>query len=169
MRARKTVALRVLQGFDRSLPPQIFTDGDEFHLGSDDPLLCIVHLSDRFSRFGAQRMAAQSRKFFEPSSGFIARICRFFERSIAIINGLHETPFILCDIAARENPWLPEWRETIAYIAGERWIAPRTARLVNTDRAVFLNCPIETLRRMLAYFAERNVDLRISAVNIYSF
>src|SRR5450432_1584535 len=62
-------------------------------------------------------------------------------------------------IAAGTNPFCPQCRQAFGYSDVQIRIAPRTARVVNTNRLVHLDFARHRLRRRERNLAEGNVDL----------
>ncbi|MCG3163193.1 MAG: hypothetical protein JMDDDDMK_04576 [Acidobacteria bacterium] len=154
----EAVALAVGQSVKRHLPSEVFTDGDEFHFGSDDAATSVMHLRDGVAGPGAQRLPAQSRKLFELASGFFACVSGFFNRAVAVVFGFDRAAFVLFHVAASDDPLAAQGGQSVAHVALERGIAPRAACVVNADGIVDFNLAVEAFGYVLRDFAERHVD-----------
>src|SRR6185369_12325170 len=106
------------------------------------------------------------RKVFEPANVFHARTFDGVERQITIIDRLRLTTRILFNITATNNPLAPQLRQSLANVVLKARIAPRAARVVNTNRRIRGHRAVEIARLALRYFAKRNPHAGQFAVDV---
>src|SRR6185369_6040129 len=163
MEQRVTWRIASLQG---GFASEVLANRDELHLRRDDAATRVVKLRHTRTRLCAQHRATQRGKVFKPADVFHARTLHSVEREITIVNRLRLTTRILFNVTATNDPLAPQLRQTFANFALKLGIAPRPARVVNTDRRIRVCCAIEIARLALRDFAKRNAHARLFAVNV---
>src|SRR5262249_29620824 len=122
----------------RTLAAEVFADGDEFHLGSNNSLTCVMQLGYAASRARAQRGAAQRWKIFQPALLFLARLVRSCKSQVAVIDRFQLAALILFDIFAVNDPLTTEFLQTLPNIGTNLRIAVWTTGVINAYRGVSL-------------------------------
>ena len=147
-----------MEGFQAA---EVFADGDELHLGSDDALLGIPFLGDGMAGTGAEGLAAESGIFLELVFGGLAGVVGFgvLVREVAIVLGLDVAALVFFYIFAFQDPVATEGRETLGDVSFEARVAPGTRAIIDADGGVFFHHSVGMGGFVLADFAHGDSKL----------
>src|SRR5688500_154631 len=129
------------------LSSQILSYGDILHLGRDDALSRVMHLSHAGSGLRAKWSTFQSRKLLKRSAVFYA--CNIFRTlgEISIVLRKDLATGIFLDVAASHDPSTPQRGQALADIVFVSRIRPRAACVIDTHGRVFLDRSVKVFRR----------------------
>src|SRR5215213_4271198 len=150
----------VAERVERGLAPQVLADTDELHLGRDEAAPRVMHLRHASSASGAQWLAAQPRKLFEPSFLAPARVLLRARRQVAVVPRLDRAALVLFNITAPDYPLAAQRGQPLAHVAAHGVVAPRPARVVDAHRGILFHAPVEPARRVLRDLAQRHAHAR---------
>src|SRR5205807_8136818 len=119
----------VRRRFVRLFPSEVFSDGNELHLRSDDAAACIRKLRYRRAICRLADGSFQSGKGFQADAPLA--LSRVFEAQVAVVLGPDRASLVLRRIAAIDNPLLAEGPHSLTRVADLVRISPRSARVVN--------------------------------------
>ncbi len=121
---RRTEALAIaLQLGVRRLAAEVFANGDEFHFRRDDAGAGVSELGDGTSIPGPERLVAHREFRRQPLAG-----------DEAIVLRLDQPTLVTLDIAARDDPFLPQARQAALDICLHVDVGVRPRRIVDRDR-----------------------------------
>src|SRR6185295_5659068 len=97
---------------------------------------------------------------------FHARAFHSVESEITIIDRLRLSTRIFFNITTTNDPLAPHLRQSFADVALNLGIAPRPARVVNTNRWIRRHRAVEIARLALRDFAKRNSHAWLLAIDV---
>src|SRR5215203_1876789 len=120
----------------------------------------IVKLRDTCPRLRPQHSAPRRRKIIELADVLYARAFHSVEREITVVDRLRLATGVLFNITATNDPVALQLRQSVAYVAIKMWIAPRSTRVVNTNRRIRDHRAVEIACLALRNLAKRNAHTR---------
>src|SRR5438874_6207205 len=121
-----------------------------------------MKLRDIGAGSGAERFAAESRKWFQSAFSFApAGVFGVTSGQVAIVARLNFAAAVFIDIRAAQNPGKTQARQTVFYPATLVRIAPRSTCVIKANWLVRLHAAVKSFGRMQRDFAQWHANFRM--------